>query len=404
MKVGLVCPYSLDVPGGVQNHVKDLATSLRSRGHEVAVLAPGKRRDGQPEYVEVVGRALPVPYNGSVARLAFGPRVAARTRRWLAEQQPDILHVHEPAVPSVSLLAARAARSPVVATFHSAQDRSRALAVASPILRPGLNRLTARIAVSQAARATVVQHLGIDPVVIPNGVFCDAFSGTGNPSNNGGGDDGAARGAAAEVAGPIVVFLGRIDEPRKGLDVALAALPLLVAARPDVTLRVAGRGRPPDLRLLPNAVAERVDLLGEISDEMRGELLRSASAFVAPHRGGESFGLVVVEALAAGAPVVASDLPAFRTVLEDGRLGRLVAPGDPQGLAACLLETLEEPAGRGCRAELAARAVRRYDWATVTDDVTRVYDAVLAGRQDSGREAACPSKRAAKWRRPGSAA
>lgn len=366
MKVGLVCPYSLDVPGGVQNHVKDLARSLDERGHQVAVLAPGERREGLPEYVDVVGKAVPVPYNGSVARIAFGPRAAARTRRWLHEHRCDVLHVHEPAVPSLGLLALRAAQTPTVATFHSAQRRSRALTSASPLLRPTLDRLDARIAVSQAASDTVAEHLGSEPVVIPNGIFCDAFS------------DGSSPPAAKAAT---VVFLGRIDEPRKGLDVALAALPLLRAARPDVTLRVAGRGQPPDLRTLPGELAGAVELLGEIPDSRRGELMRSASVFVAPHRSGESFGLVLVEAMAAGAPVVASDLPAFRAVLEGGRLGRLFPPDDPGALAACVLAALDEEGLTAAMAGRASQAVHRYDWARVTEEVMQVYDAVLAGQR-----------------------
>ena len=380
MKVGLVCPYSLDVPGGVQNHVKDLARSLHDRGHEVAVLAPGELRDDLPEYIEVVGKAVPVPYNGSVARLAFGPRAAARTRRWLREQRCDVVHVHEPAVPSVGLLSLRATSAPTVATFHSAQRRSRALASASPLLRPALDRLGAGIAVSQAARATVVDHLGSDPVVIPNGIFCEAFAGRGE------GGSVACRNTPASSSPlsdgpPTVVFLGRIDEPRKGLDVALAALPLLRADRPDIRLRVAGRGCPPDLRRLLGDLADGVEVLGEIPDSRRGELLRSASAFVAPHRGGESFGLVLVEAMAAGAPVVASDLPAFRAVLENGRLGRLFPPDDPAALASCVLAALNEPGPTAAMVCRASRAVRRYDWSTVTDEVMDVYDAVLAGQR-----------------------
>ena len=177
MRIGLVCPYSLDVPGGVQNHVRDLAEALIGQGHSVSVLAPADDDEALPDYVVPAGRAVPVPYNGSVARLAFGPVSATRVNRWLADGRFDVLHIHEPAVPSVSLLALWAARGPIVATFHTSITRSRAMLSAAAILRPFLEKLSGRIAVSEHARQTLVQHFGGEPVVIPNGLYVDRFSG-----------------------------------------------------------------------------------------------------------------------------------------------------------------------------------------------------------------------------------
>src|SRR5699024_4616210 len=155
---------------GVQFHVRDLAEHLRSAGHHAAVLAPAEEETPIPEYMTSVGGAIPVRYNGSVARLSFGPSVAARTGRWLEDGNFDVVHIHEPFAPSVGMIAMRRAECPVVATFHSAQERSRALQAAYPLVRPGLERISARIAVSAAARRTVVEHLGGDALVIPNGV------------------------------------------------------------------------------------------------------------------------------------------------------------------------------------------------------------------------------------------
>ena len=162
MRVGLVCPYSLDVPGGVQNHVCELAEALTVRGHSVSVLAPAAAELALPSYVVPAGRAVAVPYNGSVARLAFGPRALGRVRRWLDSGDFDLLHVHEPAAPSLSLLAAWVAGVPTVATFHTARDgnRSRAMAAAGGVVRPGLQRIAARIAVSRQAEQTMRRHLG----------------------------------------------------------------------------------------------------------------------------------------------------------------------------------------------------------------------------------------------------
>lgn len=237
MKIGIVCPYDWDVPGGVQFHIRDLAEHLIDLGHKVSVLAPADDDSGLPSYVVSAGRAVAVPYNGSVARLSFGIISATRVRRWLRDGDFDILHVHEPASPSLSMLAAWSATGPMVATFHTSNPRSRAMIAASPILQPALEKLSARIAVSEYARRTLVEHLGGDAVVIPNGVDVSFF-------------------ADAEPdprwTGATIGFIGRINEPRKGLPTLLAALPAILAARPDVRLLVAGKGtrrrRRPGLR------------------------------------------------------------------------------------------------------------------------------------------------------------
>ena len=361
MKVGLVCPYSFDVPGGVQNHVLDLAVALRQRGHHVGVLAPGERRDGLPGYVELVGKAVSVPYNGSVARLAFGPRVSARTSRWLRAGEFDVVHVHEPIAPSVSLLALWACDRPVVATFHTANVRSRTISSASALLRPGLEKLSARIAVSESARDTLVQHIGGEPVVIPNGLFCDQFA-------------DASPEPSWQEPGPVVAFLGRIDEPRKGLPVLAQAWDAVRTAVPGARLLVAGRG---DGQAAVVPGKDGVELLGMVSDEDRARLLRSATVYVAPQLSGESFGIVLVEAMAAGTAVVASDLPAFRAVLEDGTCGRLFRVGDADDLADTVVEVLGDPAGRALLIERASDVVRRYDWSHVVELLLAVYDTAI---------------------------
>ncbi len=214
MRIGLVCPYSFDVPGGVQYHVRDLAENLIERGHTVSVLAPAEDDTPVPPYVEAAGRAVPVKYNGSVARLTFGPVSAARVHRWLADGDFDVVHIHEPVTPSLSLLALWLATGPIVATFHTATVRSRAMQLAQPMLRPSLEKITARIAVSEDARRTLVEHLGGDAVVIPNGVRVAAFAGA-HPRAGWQGTDQV----------PTFAFVGRLDEPRKGLQVLLDAVP-----------------------------------------------------------------------------------------------------------------------------------------------------------------------------------
>lgn len=369
----MVCPYDWDVPGGVQFHIRDLAEHLIRLGHEVSVLAPAEDEDALPPYVVSAGRAVAVPYNGSVARLSFGILSAARVRRWLREGRFDILHVHEPNSPSLSMLAAWAASGPMVGTFHTSNPRSRAMIAASPILQPGLEKMSARIAVSEYARRTLVEHLGGDAVVIPNGVdvtfFADAEP---EPRWQGNALDG----------GPGTIgFIGRINEPRKGLPTLLAALPRILAERPGVRLLVAGKGDEEEaVEGLPAAVRERVEFLGMVSDRDKARLLRSVDLYVAPNTGGESFGIILVEAMSAGAPVLASDLDAFRQVLDGGAAGELFPVEDADALAATALKLLGSPERLVELREAASRHVRRFDWETVGAEVLSVYETVTDGR------------------------
>jgi phosphatidyl-myo-inositol alpha-mannosyltransferase len=372
LRVGIVCPYSFDVPGGVQFHVRDLAESLIGRGHSVSVLAPADDDTPIPDYMTSAGGAIPVHYNGAVARLAFGPVTAARVRRWLEAGQFDVLHLHEPVTPSLSMLALWIADGPVVATFHSSLVRSRSLQIAYPLVRQSLEKISARIAVSEDARRTLVDHLGGDAVVIPNGVFVDAFAGVGTDERWVGTPDA-----------PTVAFLGRLDEPRKGLPVLLAAVPALRRAFPGARVLVAGRGEtgPEEARELLGEDAAAVEFLGPLSDEDKARLLTSVDAYVAPQTGGESFGIVLVEAMSAGTAVVASDLGAFRRVLDDGRAGVLFRTGDSEDLARTLVELLGDPERRAAVAEAGARTVPRYDWSSVTHEILTVYEMAVEGSQ-----------------------
>jgi phosphatidylinositol alpha-mannosyltransferase len=359
MKVGIVCPYTWDVPGGVQAHVRDLAAALVETGHDVSVCTPADDDADLPPYVTSMGRALPVPYNGSVARLSFGPLSATRVRRWLRDGGFDVLHVHEPFAPSLSVLALWSARGPVVATFHASVERSRALLAAKVGLQPALEKLHARIAVSPAARRYVVEHLGGSCVLIPNGVSVARFA-SATPL------DGWPR------PGGTVGFLGRIDEPRKGLDVLVDA----VARLPSTHLLVAGPGDPSDVRV-PEALEGRVTFLGLVSEADKARFLKSVEVYCAPNTGGESFGIVLIEAMAAGAPIVASDLDAFRRVLDDGDAGELVPPEDPAALAAALDALLGDAARRRALAARASAVVRRYDWPAIAAAIVGVYETVV---------------------------
>ncbi len=385
MRVGIVCPYSFDVPGGVQFHVRDLAEHLIGLGHEVSVLAPADEDTAVPGYVVAAGRAVPVPYNGSVARLNFGPVTAARVRRWLADADLDVLHIHEPITPSLALLALWAATGPIVATFHTANLRSRAMQAAYPVVRPSLEKVSARIAVSEDARRTLVEHLGGDAVVIPNGVFTGRFASAPlEPRWQGTAD------------APTLAFLGRLDESRKGLGVLAAALPALRRRHPGTRLLVAGRGDEAQARALFTGGTDGVTFLGPVTDEQKATLLASVDCYVGPQTGGESFGIVLVEAMAAGTCVVASDLGAFSRVLDGGRAGALFATGDDAALARVLGDVLADPRRRAALAAAGRACAARYDWSDVAADVLAVYETVVLG---AGRVREDPLPRLrSRWR------
>jgi phosphatidyl-myo-inositol alpha-mannosyltransferase len=310
---------------------------------------------------------VPIPYNGSVARLQFGVVSAARVRRWLRDGAFDVVHVHEPAPPSLSLLTCMIHDGPLVATFHVATVRSRFLSMFDTVLQPFLEKIAGRIAVSAAARKVIVEHLGGDAVVIPNGVAVERYRAA-VPF------DGFPR------PGATIGFVGRYAEPRKGMDVLIDALDILVPNRPDLRLLIAGRGDADGFMAgLPAQVAERVDLLGQVSEADKARLLRSVDVYCAPNTGQESFGVILLEAMAARAAIVASDLEAFRMVLGGGRAGRQFATGDAAALAAALAEVLDDPVLRERLITAGDEAVAPYDWAVIVTEVLRVYELAIAG-------------------------
>lgn len=368
MRIGLVCPYSLDAHGGVQAHVMDLAVELMRRGHQVGVLAPASADLELPEWVTSCGQSLAVPYNGSVARLSFGTATARRARRWLDDGAFDLIHIHEPINPSVGVLTLHAAQAPVVGTFHAAMDRSVTREILSPAVEPLVEKIVARIAVSEEARRTLIHFHGGDAVVIPNGVNIAPYADARR-------DDPRFAGAPGA---PTIAFLGRLDEPRKGLPVLAAAIPQILREIPGARFLIAGRGEAAQQRSDLARYGEHVTFLGGVSDADKAAMLASATCYVAPQTGGESFGIVLVEAMAAGTRVVASDLTAFNDVLAQGRYGALFTNESPSDLARVVIDTLTDDDAARSRQAAASAAVVRYDWSTVTDQVLDVYDMALS--------------------------
>jgi phosphatidylinositol alpha-mannosyltransferase len=366
-RIGIVCPYGWDTPGGVQSHVGDLAEYLIRQGHYVSVLAPAIDEENLPDYVTSAGRPLAIPYNGAVARVLFGPIAFSRVRQWINNGSFDLLHLHEPAIPSISLLACWAAEGPMVGTFHAAAKRQKVTFAVAPILEPVIEKLTARIAVSEAARETLTDHLDTDAIVVPNGIYADRYR------------DGKSD---SRWTGNSLGFIGRFEEKRKGLDVLAAALPSIITKFPDVKVFVAGPGDIDEaLKEIDPSLHSRFNFLGRITEEKKADFLSSVALYIAPNTGGESFGIILAEALAGGASVIASDIPAFDSLLGHGDYGTLFTSEDSQDLARKVNDLLGDDGKRKAIAERGKKYAQGFDWDVVAEKIYDVYEMAMVGGQ-----------------------
>ncbi len=373
MRVGLVTPYSWTVPGGVNHHIEHLAAELDARGHETWIIGPvgamtparrhvDSRRRTVTERFIPVGNSLPIPTNGSFAYVNFSPQIVARMDRAVRFSRFDVLHVHEPCTPAVAMMAVLLAASPVVGTFHAALESSflydRARFVAGAVMK----RIDVRVAVSEAARSFPQSRFPGQFRIIPNGVPVEMY---------------APAVGAAKVPGRIL-FIGRA-EPRKGLGVLLQAFALLRKRMPDATLVVAGASRRQVLETervgndLPVDLTG-VEALGWVDDGSKIAQLGEAEVLCAPSRSAESFGIVLAEGMAAGVPVIASNLPGYRAVLRDGEAGRLTPPGDPVALADALYDLLQDEAERRRLTAAGIAAAADLSWEQITDHIVEAYE------------------------------
>ncbi|NBU57743.1 MAG: glycosyltransferase family 1 protein [Actinobacteria bacterium] len=365
-RIGIVCPYGWDTPGGVRSHIDDLAQYLIAQGHHVSVLAPAIDDSTLPDYVTSAGRPIAIPYNGAVARVLFGPIAFNRVKQWISAGEFDLLHLHEPAIPSISLLACWAAEGPMVGTFHAAANRQRVAFAVTPFLEPVIEKLSARIAVSEAARETLQIHLDTDAIVVPNGIYAKRF-------------DHAV--IDSRWTGNTIGFIGRFEEPRKGLEIIVAALPQMISTLPDVRVLVAGPGDSEAfLKDVEPSLHNRFTFLGRISEEEKANFMASVGVYVAPNTGGESFGIILAEALAAGASVVASDIPAFDSLLAHGQFGTLFSSEDSHDLARKIVALLTNTESRVDKAKKRRDYAQNFDWDVVAEKIYDVYEMAMVGR------------------------
>jgi phosphatidyl-myo-inositol alpha-mannosyltransferase len=363
VKIALVCPYDWARPGGVRDHVANLANQL-SDDHEVRILAPSSEAVEDPR-VAPYGRPVQVRYNRSIAPVALSPFSGRQILEGLEAFGPHITHVHEPMAPTVSAAASAFADGPLVGTFHTWSDRRLAYRAVAPMARRVAERFALRIAVSPAAQQYAAGALRL-PLgafrVVPNGVDVDRFAGA-EPLPD-----------LRDPERPLLLFVGRV-EPRKGLDVLVRGFLRLRASAPHVRLCVVGDG--PDRArcedMIPRSIRPDVHFAGRVGDEDLPRYHASADVLVSPATGGESFGIVLLEGMAAGLPVVASDIPGYRTVMKDGRQGRLVMPGDGLALSEVLETLLGNDRLRQAMGREGRETAARYAWPVVGAEIAGLY-------------------------------
>ena len=351
MKVGIVCPYDWSFPGGVRSHIVSLTGELRKKGVDVEVIAPAS---GDDAGIFVAGGSFGIPYNGSVARLCFTRSASARVKERVSAGDLDLIHVHEPGTPSVSMLALKHSTVPVVATFHASASRSRAYQVFRPVLRPLIDRISERVAVSEAALGLISTYFPGPYHVIPNGIDFDRFAET-------------APDEELLTLKPFVLFVGW-PEARKGFPVIVEAMERV---RKRLGLRLVAVG--PTHREVPSWATG----LGRVTDERLPRIFRATDLFCAPSLAGESFGIVLVEAMAAGAPVVCSDVAGY--VEAAGGAAVHVPAGDVEATADGIIEVASNGSLRADLHQKGKQRAQQLDWSVLVDDILERYRSALGG-------------------------
>ncbi len=374
MRIALVTPYDYPYPGGVTEHISSLDRIFRRWGHEVWVLAASTRDADELDHnvIKVGGGVVGLPTSGSVARISLSPRIYRRVKTILREKQFDVIHLHEPMMPVLPLVVLRHSHTVNVGTFHAFRENGNpAYEYGRHLLQPFFDRLDAKVAVSEAARDAVARYFPGEYTIVPNGIDYERFA------------DGSAPLPVYADRRPTILFLGRLEK-RKGFQFLLEAFAQVRMLVPDARLLVAGAYTKEDKE--PFVVQARrngirgVHFIGYVPEELKPRLFHSCDVCCVPSTGFESFGIVLLEAMAAGRPLVASNIPGYRCVMTDGREGLFVEPGDPQGLAAALIRLLRDPELRSRMGAQGKETARRFDWEKVAGQLLSLYQALLEER------------------------
>lgn len=371
MRVLLVCPYDIDVPGGVVEHLLHLRQGLEKQGHKVEIMAPSsKRAAGSPvEGCHFIGTVVPIRANGAVARITLSPRLSGWVKRVLDAGNFDVIHLHEPLLPALPLTVLYHSQSCNVGTFHAYGLHPIAYFYGRPLLQPFFNRLHGRIAVSEAAKQFVAQFFPADYEIIPNGIDLNRFNPRVMPAAE-----------LQSIPGLKVLFVGRFEEPRKGFKVLVKAMQILWQQGADLRLVVVGRG---DIdryaAQLPIPLRSRLLFMGEVSRERLPGFYTACDIFVAPSLGGESQGIVLLEAMASHRPVIASNIPGYNEVVHHGVNGLMVPPGDSASLARAIYLLAHEPDLRRRLADAGSKRAAEFSWDRIVPRIEAHYLRALSG-------------------------
>lgn len=374
LKIAMVSPYSWAHPGGVNNHISGLARQMVLRGHRVTVIAPDEGRLPAGVSFLSAGRSVPVPANGSVANLALFPGTVGRVAAQVRGGGYDVVHLHEPLIPLVSTAALRSAACRVAGTFHASHEGSYAPYGLARITHRRLSRrIDVRLAVSPAARELAFRYFPGEYLIVPNGVDLSCFS------------PGLPRPDFFPPPGvPVVLFVGR-NEKRKGLQVLLQAFPAVRRRVPGCVLVVVGAGYEDGIGEAPPGIDSKAVISAGFVDNSRlPAVYGAADVFCAPSLGGESFGIILLEAMASGTPVVAADIQGYRGVVEQAGGGKLFPVGDPEALAGLLVEMLEDPGRRLTLSGRGLEGVKQFSWEVLASRLEAVYRGGTEGIRTNG--------------------
>lgn len=374
MKIALVSPYDFAYPGGVTSHILHLRDEFVRRGHTVRIIAPSSRPASEitdPDVIPI-GRPYPVPANGSIARITLSLRLSNKVKAVLAREQFDVVHLHEPLMLTLPLTVLRLSQAVNVGTFHGYADRNLAYFYGRRMLKRWFRRLDGKIAVSRPARDFVTRYFPGYYNIIPNGIDAARYGADVPPV------------AAYRDGKANILFLGRLEQ-RKGLKYLIRAFVAIKRQRPDTRLIVVGTGplEAEYRRAVAASGLQDVVFTGFVSEDEKVQLLHTADVYCAPATGGESFGIVLLEAMAAGAPVVASNIPGYASVLTDGQEGLLVPPKDEAALARAVLRLLNDPGERQRMATVGKLTAQEYSWEQVSGRVLAYYDRLLDERAEA---------------------
>ena len=373
LRIALVSPYDFSYPGGVTNHITGLSDELRRRGHDVTIVAPSSRArdDVEADNLAIIGRPIPVPTAGSIARVTLSLTLGKRVQPLLDRGNFDVIHLHEPMTPTLPLTFLRLASGPaLVGTFHAYAERRRALGLSRPLLQRWVQRLDERIAVTEPAREFANRYFPGSYSIIPNGVDTEAFS-QADPFPMF--QDGRLN----------ILFQGRMEK-RKGFPHMLRAYAQIRWQFPNCRLLVVGPGSMDreSARVIGERGLEDVHFIGYASNEDLPRYYRTADIFCSPALGNESMGIVLIQAMAAGRAVVASDIAGHRSVVEHEHNGLLADPRNEEGFASTLIRLLQDAELRSTIANTGSQTVARYHWGVVAEEILSVYHRALERRSE----------------------